>query len=316
MKQLGEWLDQFDWPALVGSALVLVFFLGVIVPVVSSPALVGQQQEQAAQSQNQDEYARIGAPQGGDEALARYTLWLVVFTAILAISTIGLWLVTAETLRHAKDDAARQAADSRWQRSNMYQSNITARRAALASTITANAARDSANAALSQLKPRLAISARGLQRKPLDGPITVWSNTLNTGGSTAYKLQILTGVQFLPHPLQEAIPRSSPPDRNHGAVDMPPRQDSGHASSRAMVRSPTAQEMTDWRDGTYALYVHGTLFYETEFGDRIELDYCQFLSWESYEMWRANPVARGGGVADAIFRIALFGNDTRITRKA
>lgn len=37
-------------------------------------------------------------PHNSDDALATYTFWLVVFTAIFSISTIGLW-ITARTLK-------------------------------------------------------------------------------------------------------------------------------------------------------------------------------------------------------------------------
>jgi len=43
-----------------------------------------------------------------DRRIARYTLWLACFTAVLAISTIGLWIATARTLRHSREMAERQ----------------------------------------------------------------------------------------------------------------------------------------------------------------------------------------------------------------
>jgi hypothetical protein len=40
-----------------------------------------------------------------DERVARYTLWLTIFTGVLAVSTIGLWVVTWRGARVAKDSA-------------------------------------------------------------------------------------------------------------------------------------------------------------------------------------------------------------------
>jgi hypothetical protein len=43
-----------------------------------------------------------------DRRIARYTFWLAGFTAVLAFSTIGLWIATGLALRHARETAQRQ----------------------------------------------------------------------------------------------------------------------------------------------------------------------------------------------------------------
>jgi hypothetical protein len=72
-------------------------------------------------------------PRSADDRIADYTLWLERLTGILAVSTLGLWYVTWLTLSHAKDDAARQAADAEV-------SNAAALKAANAAELSAKAA--------------------------------------------------------------------------------------------------------------------------------------------------------------------------------
>ncbi|HVZ27729.1 MAG TPA: hypothetical protein VG798_03655 [Rhizomicrobium sp.] len=72
-----------------------------------------QYQEQAGKTKSPEKSDHVTPSQSGEEALATYTLWLVIFTGILAASTIGLWLVTEKTLRHAKGEADRQSRDMR-----------------------------------------------------------------------------------------------------------------------------------------------------------------------------------------------------------
>lgn len=74
---------------------------------------------------------------------ADYTLAL--FTVLLALSTIALWLVTERTLRHAKAEAARQERDSRRHRLDMFEANAAAKRAANAASTAAAAAQKTAD---------------------------------------------------------------------------------------------------------------------------------------------------------------------------
>src|SRR3954469_23957816 len=113
MKRVQDWIDEFGGP-LVGTALCFIFYIGVLGPIIiNARQLFGSEPEKAAQAYGPQKYLYVPAPQDGDDALATYTLWRVLFTAILAVSTIGLWMVTAKTLGHAQEDAARQAADTK-----------------------------------------------------------------------------------------------------------------------------------------------------------------------------------------------------------
>lgn len=76
---------------------------------VSPPAPQHQTNEPASQ-ESTSKGKEVPPPQGNENALAAYTLWLAIFTGVLAASTIGLWLVTWQTLRHAKRDAERQSS--------------------------------------------------------------------------------------------------------------------------------------------------------------------------------------------------------------
>jgi hypothetical protein len=43
-----------------------------------------------------------------EDPVAFFTLWIAIFTFVLAASTIGLWIATILTLRHARETAERQ----------------------------------------------------------------------------------------------------------------------------------------------------------------------------------------------------------------
>jgi hypothetical protein len=77
--------------------------------------------EQTAQTQpnhQRDDAASLVEAETTDERLARYTLWLMLFTGVLAASTIGLWIVTwLGARRQARDmegsiTAAKDSADA------------------------------------------------------------------------------------------------------------------------------------------------------------------------------------------------------------
>lgn len=61
--------------------------------------------------QHQENYFRAFWRWTTHDPVAFYTSLLAIFTFVLAVSTIGLWIVTYLTLRHAREDAARQAKD-------------------------------------------------------------------------------------------------------------------------------------------------------------------------------------------------------------
>jgi hypothetical protein len=48
------------------------------------------------------------------------------------------------------------------------------------------------------------------------------------------------------------------------------------------------EEIANLRSGKDALYFYGTLFYETEFGDEVEIDFCQLVDATGYVLWEAS----------------------------
>jgi hypothetical protein len=99
-------------------------------------------------SEGSQKHSDVLTPKDIDDRLARYTLWLVVFTAVLAASTILLWI---ETRRAGK----RQSHD-------MEASVRVANRSAQAAEGAANAADLSAKAALRVEQPILTARDPGL----------------------------------------------------------------------------------------------------------------------------------------------------------
>jgi hypothetical protein len=102
------------WRRRIATGLaVWLLILSGLAWVELSPPRQPQQQEQTGGGKGPEEGDYVAAAKRGEDALATYTLWLVIFTGILAASTIGLWLVTEKTLRHAKGEANRQSRDMR-----------------------------------------------------------------------------------------------------------------------------------------------------------------------------------------------------------
>jgi hypothetical protein len=118
---LRSWIDalhlEIDWLPILWSGIALAFCLFVLVPTDRYYNEYAEHPKEAAQNK-----ASNGAD---DDRIADYTWWVAVFTGVLGISTIGLWFVTWQSVRHAKADSVRQARQLRV-------SNIAAIRAATA----------------------------------------------------------------------------------------------------------------------------------------------------------------------------------------
>jgi hypothetical protein len=103
LRKAREWLSHFECTAIVGSALALAFCLLVIVPAARQYEYHPANNERYETSQQEP---NSGTDSGNDE-IARYTLWLAIFTAALVIvSGFQLWF-----LRRA-DETARISADA------------------------------------------------------------------------------------------------------------------------------------------------------------------------------------------------------------
>ena len=107
---------EIDWTAIIGSALVLVFCLIVLLPALRASAAENAPQkanEQAAAHTEDD-----GIPQEfvseslwvrtTSDPVALYTFVLAVFTAVLSVSTIGLWVKTDRLAKGAEESSERQ----------------------------------------------------------------------------------------------------------------------------------------------------------------------------------------------------------------
>jgi hypothetical protein len=98
--------------------LAVCIALAIALVVLTVTPFYGAPYNQAASaaadsSQNQQSYVAAFWKWTTHDPVAFYTSLLAVFTFVLAVSTIGLWIVTYLTLRHARQDAARQARDMR-----------------------------------------------------------------------------------------------------------------------------------------------------------------------------------------------------------
>jgi len=97
------------------AALCIALAIGLLTVLFSPPHGGSARQPSIASETNQKSHSLVIRfwRWTTHDAVAFYTSLLAAFTFVLAISTIGLWLVTYFTLRHARNEAARQAEDMR-----------------------------------------------------------------------------------------------------------------------------------------------------------------------------------------------------------
>lgn len=107
-RRLRRWLEAIEWSSIVGTGLLLAFLF--LVPGNAIRSFAEHRPQQQPQTTSQ--------PQGPQDELDSEGFWvraltdpIAAFTLVLAISTIGLWIVTWLTLRHARADATRQAGE-------------------------------------------------------------------------------------------------------------------------------------------------------------------------------------------------------------
>jgi hypothetical protein len=151
--------------------------IGLLLWVGTLAALTGlelfPQQQPAHQEPGEPTKPDID-PRTADDRIADYTLWLERLTGVLAVSTIGLWYVTWQTLDHSRRDAARQARDNR------ISLRLSAR-AANASRKAAEATDLSAQAAIGMEIPRIHIESVDTDASIPDagGDADGWQQTLS-----------------------------------------------------------------------------------------------------------------------------------------
>jgi hypothetical protein len=115
LRRFKNFLSHYDWAAIVGCGLVLAFALLVLVApyrwFVEHAQQPHHEHTAAAadqQSKQQCEISESIWERTTCDPVALYTLWLSVFTFVMATSTIGLWWATRRTLVHAQESSERQ----------------------------------------------------------------------------------------------------------------------------------------------------------------------------------------------------------------
>lgn len=68
---------------------------------IQSSSIVSQQEQQHYASYDKAE-TKSKSVSASDDRIADYTFWLVLFTAVLAISTVGLWSITRKSVNVAE----------------------------------------------------------------------------------------------------------------------------------------------------------------------------------------------------------------------
>src|ERR1700759_5081087 len=105
---MSEGPTKRDWGLAFLVALMALVVVANLTLDIFSPRTVitlngGGQPNPEHSIQRGDDHKRpeVSPKDPADERLADYTLGLTIFTAVLAFSTIGLWIVTWLSLRHS-----------------------------------------------------------------------------------------------------------------------------------------------------------------------------------------------------------------------
>ena len=99
--RIRKFLSQFDWPAIVGSALALVFVLGFIGPVIQWSS------RSVRPTHNQPTYEASSQEPDNLPWWKSSAVWTAIFTGVLTLSTIGLWLQTKRLAEGADDQSGK-----------------------------------------------------------------------------------------------------------------------------------------------------------------------------------------------------------------
>jgi hypothetical protein len=110
-RMLGRW-RQAGW---IAAFACIVFGFGFEVLHASKQTRAPHYGYHSSQSQkkdnpasNKDDAHKSLWERTWEDPVAFFTLWLAIFTFVLAASTIGLWIATILTLRHSRETAERQ----------------------------------------------------------------------------------------------------------------------------------------------------------------------------------------------------------------
>jgi hypothetical protein len=253
MKKLSE--GQFA----LGSLFVFSFWIFVALPFFHSAPSYSQAVGHAAQhASNIDSTQKPKEPfweRATDDPVAVFTLALVVFTFVLAISTIGLWIVTWLAGR-------RQARDMQGAIREAARSAEAAQKAVELSDKTAER----------QLRAYLYVDAQEIRKFGFDEIPEAWTSLKNSGATPAFELERAAKLMYTTHPAEEfpalewggAKAYLAP----HGEVFFGPI---------SLPRALTAAESANVIAGTHALYLFGKIRYIDAFQKRRLIEFRSFF---------------------------------------
>jgi hypothetical protein len=234
--------------AVFGAFLIVVGFLGIVLwqslfPSEKVEKQRNEPQATHAEQQGSDEQAvRAGASPRAhnptEDAIAEYTKWLAVFTALLVLATISLFVSGERNV-----DAARESAK--------------------AAKEAADAARDSVRLAEStaerQLRAYIGFDwGAVLLNSPADGQITAWMRLKNFGTTPAYKVKAWLRFSRLP---SGDIPFDKTQEAVNDSILFP-----NLASNLFGTLSNNADQIKAVTDQTLSLFVWGRAEYVDAFG--------------------------------------------------
>jgi hypothetical protein len=281
MNRLREFLSHYDMGAFVGTALFAIFYLGIASPlIVNAPTIFSSHEQQIEQSgsENSEEDQDVSAPKSTEDALAQYTLWLVVFTAVLALSTIGLWLQTTRLAEGAEV----QAADIRAQ---IKATEDMARASQQSANAADKAIETQTGAWIKQLRPF--VSVKGfITLVALDNEIDrniqgfhIRATLENTGQTPAINLTSRISIAVFPNGMPErfSYPETYAAEDLEGDVSFIGSHSSANSGvlilslSDALAAPNQLLPVYIWGAADYDDTFDGTPRYRTEFSARVDL---------------------------------------------
>lgn len=207
-----------------------------------------------------------------EDALTRYTFWLMVFTGVLAVSTIGLWITA---LLGGKDVRA---------------SITQARRSATAMHKVAGHFEQSVNTAIESsntLKERTAMQMRAYlsvvinngtyQERDKGYRFDVRPQVVNNGHTPAHKFTYWATAAVFDHPLPDEAELPTGKDIKSSFVLGP--QQSIEISAGLNDYLPDIEAARVLRADGRALYIWGQLFYDDVFGAQHRTNFCHCIFW-------------------------------------
>jgi hypothetical protein len=183
-----------------------------------------------------------------------------IATAFISIFTFTLWRSTDRLWATAKDQIAAAENASKIQSTDMQASIAVANKAA-------DAAKQSADAVVSQLRAYASVTAASIHGFQQDGPICLKIRIENRGQTPAYGLTHDGGFTLREADVSRFKGDLWPPERNMllSKATLPPGV-IRHASMDVPIPlSPDAKAAI--RDGTLALFAYGEIRYSDAFGN-------------------------------------------------